>query len=62
MKDDKNTVPNDLGIKIGSPNEKFWTDLKKKIEDDVLMAQRQIEVNEHILEFAKEKILQEQKV
>ena len=49
----------DVGLKIGTPAEIFWIDLKKKIENDILMANRQIEVNQHILVLADKKIAAE---
>lgn len=46
----------DLKVKIGSPEEVFWTDLKAKVEADNLQCRRQLEINDNLLAFAKRKI------
>lgn len=51
----------DLKVKIGTPEEVFWTDLKSKVETDNLNLRRQIEINTHLLIFANEKIAAEKK-
>jgi len=54
-------VVEDLKVKIGSVEEVFWTDLKAKVESDNLQCRRQMEINEHLLIFAREKIAWEKK-
>lgn len=51
----------DLKAKIGTPEEVFWTGVKEKCETDILGAKREIEINEHIIKLAEEKIKREQK-
>ncbi len=53
--------PKDLGIKIGTPEEVFWTDLKKKLEEDVKNFGRQIDVNLIVIEYANKRIAVEKK-
>jgi hypothetical protein len=48
--------PKDLRVKLGSVEEKFWTDIKKKSEDSILNARREIIINEAIIELAEIKI------
>ena len=51
----------DLKVKFGTETEVFWTDLKKKIEADILNAKRQIEVNEYIVKLTLAKIADEKR-
>ena len=51
--------PEDLKVKIGSPEEVFWTDLRTKVESDIVNMKRQIEINERMILFANEKIEKE---
>lgn len=51
----------DLKVKIGTPEEVFWTDLKSKVETDNLNLRRQIEINTHLLVFVEQKISAEKK-
>lgn len=46
----------DLRVKVGTEDQKFWEDLKKKIVDDNKSFRRNIEINEIILEFVERKI------
>lgn len=48
--------PEDLQVEVGTMAEVFWTDLKKKCENDTLSAEREIIINEHIIKLAEEKI------
>lgn len=56
----KDPIP-PLNAKIVSKEEAFWTELKEKIENDVLNMQRQIMMNEVVIDFVKKKIAAEQK-
>lgn len=53
--------PKDLGVKIGTEEEKAWRDLQKRTEDDTKMYYRQIEVNKAILSLCAVKIEQEKR-
>ena len=52
----------DLGIKVGTPEEAFWTSVEKKAKEDVIAAKHQIEISELIIEFAVKKIAAEVKL
>ena len=52
----------DLGIKVGTPEEAFWTTIEKQARTDVLAAKHQIELSELIIEFAVKKIAAEVKL
>ena len=51
--------PKDLGVKIGSEEEIFWIDLKKKMELGNKNARREILINEKVLEFCDKRIAEE---
>ena len=55
-------TPKDLGLKIGTPEEVFWTEVKKKMESDIESSKRNIVINTHVLELAEKKIAEEKKV
>lgn len=46
----------DLGIKIGSKEEAFWTDLKEKVEKDMDNARHELIINAEVLKLADRKI------
>jgi len=50
----------DLGIKIGTPEEAFWTDLKKKLEKDMDNARHELIINAEVLKLCDKKIEDEQ--
>tara|TARA_R100001480_G_scaffold29257_1_gene39774 strand:- start:1465 stop:1683 length:219 start_codon:yes stop_codon:yes gene_type:complete len=52
----------DLGVKIGSKEEVFWTDAKRRIDEDIFQAERVIQMNKHLLILIEERIAEEQKV
>jgi len=52
----ENKVPKDLGLKIGTPDEVFWNEVKTKSEGAITDNKRSIAINENILELAKAKI------
>jgi len=52
----------DLGIKIGTPEEKFWTDTKKKSEEEILQCKRMIEIDKEIIKHAEKRISEEQNI
>jgi hypothetical protein len=54
--------PEDLGVKIGSKEEVFWTEVKNKSEEGILNAKREIKINEHVITLADKMIDEEQKV
>ena len=49
----------DLGIKIGTKEEKFWTGVKEKAEEDSLSALRQVEINGIIIKYCIKRIEEE---
>ena len=51
--------PKDLGVKMGTKEEAFWKSMKKKVETDIENAQREIEINKHILILADTRISEE---
>ena len=59
MKSKPKTEPEDLKLKIGSPEEVFWTNLRDKLTDDNINHKRQIIINSHMIAFAETRILQE---
>lgn len=55
-------IPKDLGIKIGTKEEQFWTDFKTKCEDEILNSERVIKINKHLIELSDEKIKEEKEL
>lgn len=51
--------PKELGIKIGSKEESFWTDIKDKIKGEITNHLHQITINNSIIELAESKIKEE---
>ena len=51
-------IPKDLGIKLGSPEEAAWTTICEAIEREIDQGKRALEMNECLLPFVKEKIVQ----
>jgi len=51
-----------IDVKIGTIDEKFWTDVKKRAEDEILNSKREIEINKHVLILAEKRIEEEQKI
>ena len=41
----------ELGIKIGTPDEAFWTDIKEKTERDIEILRKQLKYDEAVLEM-----------
>ena len=54
-------VPEDLGVKFGTPIEAAWTATKKEVEDSIIKMNMNLAINEAILKIADEKIAEEQK-
>ena len=52
-------VPKDLGIKIGTKEEKWWRDFREAREKEIEDSKRIIEINEHMLGFIDSKIKEE---
>ena len=48
--------PKDLGVKIGSKDEVFWTEMEEKAEGEILNNRREIEINEAIISHARTRI------
>ena len=51
--------PKDLGLKIGTPEEVFWTKIKNEMETGNRDARHMIEMNEHMLIYAEDRIREE---
>ena len=52
-------VPKDLGIKIGSKEEVFWTDLERKLENSIVQYTESLQGEKLMLELAKKRIAEE---
>ena len=52
-------VPKDLGIKIGSKEEVFWTGVKRKMEDSILMYTESLMGEKLMLDLANKRIAEE---
>ena len=52
-------VPEDLGIKIGSKEEVFWTDAKMKLENSILQYTESLQGDKLMLELAERRIAEE---
>ena len=52
-------VPKDLGIKIGTKEEVFWTDIKRKMEESILMYTESLMGEKLMLELANRRIAEE---
>ena len=57
----KPKLPKDLGIKIGTPREVLWTNVKKNALMAIKQNKNEIEIQEELLKVAKNKILLEQR-
>ena len=51
----------EISFKIGTKNESFWTDLKKKSEETILSCKREIIIQNKVIELCEQMILEEQK-
>ena len=54
-------TPKDLGVKIGTPLEVLWTNVKKQTESIMEKIENDLIINKELLKIAKEKILLEQR-
>lgn len=52
-------MTDDLGIKIGSKEEVFWTDAKRKLENSILMYTESLIGDKAMLELANRRIAEE---
>lgn len=50
----------DLGVKMGTPEEVFWTNVKDKAEAMIKQCKYETIIQEHILKLTKSKIKEEQ--
>ncbi|KKN18389.1 hypothetical protein LCGC14_0956400 [marine sediment metagenome] len=55
----KNGTHEDLGIKIGTPEEVFWTDAKRKLENSILMYTESLKGDKLMLDLANSRIEEE---
>lgn len=49
----------DLGIKIGSKEQKAWEDMKEKAKEEIIINNRINLINEEIIKLAEKKIKEE---
>ena len=49
----------DIGLKLGSKEKQFWTDVIKKCNESIITARHDIELNEHILILCDDRIEEE---
>ena len=57
----KPEVPKDLGLKIGTPEEVFWTTVKDSVKKQISDSQAQIDMNKHMLPYVERRIKEEQR-
>ena len=48
--------PKDLKVEIGSPEQVFWTDVKGNAESHIKALERELKINNALLEIAQHKI------
>lgn len=60
IKEKENFEEEDLGIKIGSEEEAFWTNIVEKMKLQNTGAEREIEINKVVIEYAEKKIAEEE--
>lgn len=53
--DDKE-IPKDLGVKIGTPEEAFWTDVKNKCDEMIKQCKHEEEIQGVLSKYADKKI------
>ena len=51
-----------IDVEIGSPEQKFWSDVCKKALEDILNNKRMREINEQIFNFAEKRVEEEKKI
>lgn len=51
--------PKDLGVKIGTPAEVFWTDAQRKLENSILQYTESLKGDKLMLELAIKRISEE---
>ena len=49
----------DLGIKIGTKEEAYWTEVKRAVDDIIESLEKQLKLQKAIIELAKQKIKEE---
>lgn len=54
-------TPKDLGVKIGTPLEVLWTNVKAQTELSITKLENDLIINRELLKVAKNKILLEQR-
>ena len=56
---DEIKVPEDLGIKIGTPAQVFWTDAERKLENSIMTYEESLIGEKEMLKIAKRRIAEE---
>ena len=59
MAEEEIKVPKDLGIKIGSKEEVFWTDAQRKLENSIMQYTESLIGDKLMLELANKRIAEE---
>ncbi len=59
MPEEEVKVPKDLGIKIGTKEEVFWTDAERKLENSIMQYTESLIGDKLMLELAKKRIAEE---
>lgn len=57
--EEETSIPEDLGIKIGTKTEVMWTNVKKNMEKAIENSENEIIYSKEILKVAEKKILEE---
>ena len=60
LKKPKNKEPEDLGVKVGTPDEVLWTKVKNEAEMLIEQSKDSLKIQSAILKLAEEKIATEQ--
>lgn len=54
-------IPKDLKVKIGTPLEVLWTEVKRQTEIEIAAKEKELIVHKAMVKLAKDKILLEQR-
>ena len=53
--------PKDLGVKIGTPEQAYWTNVLAETDKLIIAGKASLEINEFVKGLAKKKIAEEEK-
>ena len=54
-----NRTPNNLGIKVGSQGEVYWTNIKEESTNTIQRMEHEIQIHQAIIALAEQKIQEE---